>query len=138
MSDSNLPNLDNITDPVIKAKLAYLMEKSLLQLEAQRWQARRLMAWVALAGIMVFTGCMLFFVKSTIMSSLADVVTWFYLSTTAIIGAYIGSSAMTYIAAVKAKVYPVSMPTDTTVIPKTARTPFDELESEIMKSKKPS
>jgi len=136
MADPNFPNLDSITDPVIRAKLAYLMEKSLLQLEAQRWQARRLMAWVALGGIMLFTGCMLFFVKSSIMASLADVVTWFYLSTTAIIGAYIGSSAMTYIAAVKAKVYPASLPADLAI--KDAKTPFDELENEIMRSKKPS
>lgn len=137
MTDSNLPDLNSITDPVIKAKLTYLMEKSLLQLEAERWQARRLMAWVALAGIMLFTGAMLFFVRPSIMASLTDVVTWFYLSTTSIIGVYIGTSAMTYIAAVKAKVYP-SAPTANLSTPSSGKTPFDELENEIMRSKKPS
>lgn len=133
MSDNNLdPN--SITDPVIKAKLIYVMEKSLLQLEAERWRARRNMAWVSLAGIMLFTACMLFFVKPTIMSALADVVTWFYLSTTSIIGVYIGSSAMTYIAAVKAKVLPTSA-TITDENPASIITPFDDIEKEVMKSR---
>lgn len=131
---TNFPDPNNITDPVLRAKITYLLEKSLLQLEAQRWQARRNMAWVSLAGIMAFTACMLFFVRPSIMNALTDVVTWFYLSTTSIIGVYIGSSAMTYIAAVKAKVLPTNA-TITDNDPIAIATPFDEIEKEVMKAK---
>lgn len=134
MTTPNFPDPSNISDPILRAKVTYLLEKSMLRLEAERWKARRNMAWVSLISIMVFTACMLFFVKPTIMSTLADVVTWFYLSTTSIIGVYIGSSAMTYIAAVKAKVLPTSATiTDESLTP--VVTPFDEIEKEVMKSR---
>lgn len=131
----NFPDPSNIADPILRAKVTYLLEKSLLQLETQRWRARRFMAWVSLAAILAFTTAMLFFVKPTIIPTLGDVITWFYLSTTSIIGVYIGSSALTYIAAVKAKMVPTSA-TITDISPSSIITPFDELGKEIMKSRK--
>jgi len=137
-SQPNFPDPSNISDPILRAKVTYLLEKSLLQLEAQRWRARRFMAWVSLAAILTFTASMLFFVKPTIMASLTDVVTWFYLSTTSIIGVYIGSSALTYIAAIKAKIVPASA-TISDISPSSIITPFDELEKEFLaKAKKPT
>lgn len=133
---TQFPDPSNIVDPVMRAKVTYLLEKSLLQMEAQRWRARRLMAWVSLASILLFTACMIFFVKPTTLVSLGEVITWFYLSTTSIIGVYIGSSALTYIAAVKAKVIP-STANIVDINPLSA-TPFDEIEKEIMaKAKRP-
>jgi len=134
----NFPDPSNIADPILRAKVTYLLEKSLLQLETQRWRARRFMAWVSLAAIMAFTVCMIFFVKPTSLTSLGEVISWFYLSTTSIIGVYIGSSALTYIAAIKAKMLPASA-TITDVNPENVITPFDALEKEVLaKSKAPN
>lgn len=134
---TKFPDPSNIADPLLRAKVTYLLEKSLLQMEQQRWRARRLMAWVSLGAIMSFTICMIFFVKPTTLVSLGEVVSWFYLCTTSIIGVYIGSSALTYIAAVKAKVLPTNA-TIADVDPSVIATPFDEIEKEIMASKKPT
>jgi hypothetical protein len=134
---TKFPDPSNIADPLLRAKVTYLLEKSLLQMEQQRWRARRLMAWVSLGAIMSFTICMIFFVKPTTLVSLGEVISWFYLCTTSIIGVYIGSSALTYIAAVKAKVLPANA-TIADVDPSVIATPFDEIEKEIMASKKPT
>lgn len=97
------------TDPaaaLLQAKLQYALEKSLLELDNVRWKARRRMAWLSLISILVFTavvliGMMIWKVPLPNESAIGSIITWFYISATSVIAAFVGASAFTYIASLR-------------------------------------
>lgn len=115
----------NSLDPVTRAKLIYLTDKSMLNMENERWKARRWMAWASLLAIITLTACLIFAVNPTTLVALSDVITWSYIAFSAIIGTYMGTSALSYIASMKGR---SQLPVTTDELA-TAITPFDNLQA---------
>jgi cation transport ATPase len=86
---------------VAAAKFNYLTMKAEVQIEQERWKTKRRMSWVALAAMILATAAMFFFVPQQRMAALDSVISWFYMATTTIIGAYIGTSTWEHIAKLK-------------------------------------
>lgn len=58
---------------------------------AVRWQNRRRMAWISMIAIIVVTILLLFGpIENERLKVISEPLTWFYLSTASIIGAYMG------------------------------------------------
>lgn len=59
-----------------------------------RWKNRRRMAWLSLISMIVITILILFTELASVerMKVLADVVTWYYFTSTSIIGFYVGAT----------------------------------------------
>ena len=116
----------NETSPVVQdiaaAKFNYAQMQAELQIESERWKTKRRMSWVALASMIVATGAMFFLVDQARLSALDSVISWFYMATTTIIGAYIGSSTWEHIANRKPEKPTLASVTSTT-------TPFDDLDN---------
>ncbi len=77
---------------IARAKFEYTKEQTAMRLEKERWKNRRRMAWICLWATMIVTGAMMFLVPETRITSLDEVVVWFYVSMASIIGVYIGSA----------------------------------------------
>jgi hypothetical protein len=55
-----------------------------------QWKNRRRMAWIALFAMLV-TICVLFFsIEESRIEKLSDIITWFFISMSSIVGAYMG------------------------------------------------
>lgn len=93
---------DQTQDPVLNAKCKWLLEKSLMEINTQRWAARRHMAWVSLFCIIAFTLIFMFLVPPASLIALAPVISWLYLSMTSIVGIFAGAEVLSYISSVKA------------------------------------
>lgn len=134
MSDDNNLNINTVAtsaidslDPVAKAKLVYLTEKSMMEMENERWKARRWMAWVSMISLIALTGCLLFAVKPSALGALSDVITWSYIAFSAVVGTYMGTSALSYMAAVKNGAAMKTLSARDAIIAG-MKTPFDNIE----------
>lgn len=97
MTDSDTTNSN-----VINAKCKWILEKSLLQINKERWAARRHMAWLSLLCIIVFTLIFIFLIPVPSLVALAPVISWLYLSMTSIVGIFAGAEVLSYMSSVKA------------------------------------
>ena len=77
---------------VRRAQFEYTKEQTALTLDNERWKNRRRMSWIALWATLLVTAAMMFWVPESRISSLDEVVVWFYVSMASIIGVYIGSA----------------------------------------------
>ena len=75
---------EEITKKEFETKQSYSM----------RWTNRRRMAWLALISIVVVTLCAFFLVPVAKLKVLGEVITWFYFTMTAIVGAYMGLTTL--------------------------------------------
>jgi cation transport ATPase len=106
---------------VAAAKFNYLNMKAEVEIEQERWKTKRRMAWVSLIATVVATFAMFFLVPQGRMAALDSVVSWFYMATTTIIGAYIGTSTWEHIAKTNTPVAPSISDSNG------GQTPFDSL-----------
>lgn len=58
----------------------------------EQWVNRRRMAWLALISIIVITLLALFWISETRLTNASDVLTWFFITMSSIVGAYMGLS----------------------------------------------
>ena len=75
---------DGITKKEFETKQSYSM----------RWTNRRRMAWLALISIVVVTFMTFFMIPIAKLQVLGEVITWFYFTMTAIVGAYMGLTTL--------------------------------------------
>lgn len=68
--------------------------KKVSALTANRWKHRRRMAYIALISMLVVTYLCMFKVPTDKLSTLSDVVNWFYVTMGTIVGAYMGFSTL--------------------------------------------
>ena len=78
---------DGITKKEFETKQSYSM----------RWKNRRRMAWTALISILVVTFMTFFMIPIAKLQVLGEVITWFYFTMTAIVGAYMGLTTLSSI-----------------------------------------
>lgn len=72
-------------------------EKATAEELDDKFKNRRRMAWLAMIAILLATVAMMFFVPVEKIKALENVVTWFYMAMTTVIGAYMGATTMQYI-----------------------------------------
>jgi len=85
---------DNKTTSSLTLKEAKEHAKKLGVLAANRWKHRRRMAYIALFSVLFVTYACLFNIPADRLSVLKDIVTWFYITMTSIIGAYLGFATL--------------------------------------------
>ena len=110
MSDPLDPNCTNdsgdqsVISPeqaLLLAKIRYAQQMADIQINNSRWKTRKHMAWIALGMIIGFTALMVRYVKPSDLSQLGNIISWFYISMTAVVAGYLGSDAFTYVASLK-------------------------------------
>lgn len=78
--------------PVQQAKFDYTKRKIELQLDRDRWQNRRRMAWIALGSTILAVVAMFTVVPESKIADLDEVVSWFMMGMFSIVGTYIGTA----------------------------------------------
>jgi hypothetical protein len=78
----------------ITIKQAKEQAKKSYILLSNRWKHRRRMAYIALAAILLVTYACLFKIDKDRLDSLEVIITWFYATMGAIIGAYVGFATL--------------------------------------------
>ena len=63
-------------------------------MDNRRWKNRRYMAWLALISIMVVTGVVMWKIPDARIKALENILIWFYIMMSSIIGAYVGFSTL--------------------------------------------
>lgn len=62
-----------------------------------RWKSRRRMAWLSLLGILLATIAIFFFVPLARLEVIKEVMAWFYMAMTSIVGFYMGATTWAYV-----------------------------------------
>lgn len=62
-----------------------------------RWKSRRRMAWLSLAAIFIATIAIFFFVPIARLEVIKEVMAWFYMAMTSVVGFYMGATTWAYV-----------------------------------------
>jgi hypothetical protein len=85
-------NLENVTQSDINRINDNISRRAASDTYIDQWKNRRSMAWLSLISIIIVTLLALFYVTETRLDTASDVLTWFYITLSSIVGAYMGLS----------------------------------------------
>ena len=80
-----------------KEDIEEILDDSPEEAENRKWKNRREMAWGFFWGIFLLTTAALFFIPESKLDKLSDIIIWYYICASGIIGAYFGLNSMEHL-----------------------------------------